>query len=190
MSYPFPRHSGTGLPAISTRLLTAAFAATLTLGCGSDGGGDATAPDDDDENAPGALPGDLVGSWKWEQIGDVVCDPATGQCTSSFARSQTLALTASGGFTHVLVFESHLGGCDLEVLHQSEGTAEAQEATLLLHITEGTTQVQDSCGESGVTDESGETDRYSWELAAGEGGVQELTLVDAEDNTLGPFQRE
>ena len=126
----------------------------------------AAAPGGDDENAPGALPDALLGSWKWQEIGNVVCDPVTGQCGSSFDRSQTLELTEEGRFTHVLVYESHLGGCCIS------------------------TQVQDSCGESGTTDESGETDRYSWEVAEGEDGVQELTLVDEEENRLGPFQRE
>ena len=188
MSHFFPRLIGTGVPAVSPRSFLAAMSFVLVLGCGS--GGDAAAPDGDDENAPGALPDALLGSWKWQEIGDVVCDPATGQCGISFDRSQTLELTEDGRFTHVLVYESHLGGCNLEVLHESDGTAEAQEATLMLHIAEGTTQVQDSCGESGTTDESGETDRYSWEVAEGEDGVQELTLVDEEENRLGPFLRQ
>jgi hypothetical protein len=185
MSRLSPCFSGTSVPAVSLRSLTA-LALALTVGCGS--GGDAAAPEGDGENPPGSVPDTLVGSWKWEEIGDVVCDPATGQCITSVVRSQTLQLTEDGRFTHVLMYESHLGGCDLEVLHQSEGTAETDAATLLLHITDGTTQVQNSCGESGTTDESGQTDTYSWEISAGEAGVQQLTLVDEEDNTLGPFQ--
>ncbi|HEU4524753.1 MAG TPA: hypothetical protein VFR62_07000 [Gemmatimonadales bacterium] len=188
MSYAFPHLSGASAPAVRLRSLLVLLTLTFAPGCGS--GGDAAAPERDGENAPDALPQALVGSWKWEEIGDVVCDPATGQCTSSYARSQTLELTDAGGFTHVLVYESHLGGCSLEVLHESEGGAEAEEATLLLHIAEGTTRVQNSCGESGVTDESGQTDRYTWEVSAGESGVQQLTLVDEEENTLGPFQRQ
>ena len=50
------------------------------------------------------------------------------------------------------------------------------------------TRVDDTCGESGVTDETGETYRYTWEIRDGEGGGQELVLVDEEENTLGPFQ--
>ena len=188
MSRPFPRLRGTGSPAVAICSLIAAMTTALTLACGS--GGDAAAPDGNGENSPGSIPETLVGSWKWEQIGDVVCDPATGQCSSSFVRSQTLELTAQGGFTHVLVYESHLGGCDLEVLHQSEGTAEAQDTTLLLHISDGTTRVQNSCGESGTTDESGNTDSYRWDLSETDAGVQQLTLIDEDENTLGPFDRQ
>ena len=172
------------------RALVAALGLALVLGCGS--GDDVTAPEDGgDDNPPaGQLPDALVGNWRWEEIGDVLCDPVTGQCTSSYARSQTLRLTENGDFQHVLVFESNLSGCSLEVLHESNGTAEAEGTALVLHIAEGTTRVDDTCGESGVTDESGQADRYTWEITEGEGGAPELVLVDEEENTLGPFRPE
>ena len=171
------------------RTLLTTLAITAAPGCGS--GGDAAAPDGPGDNPSGGqLPDSLVGTWRWEEIGDVVCDPATGQCTNSFARSQKLELSDDGHFTHVLVYESHLAGCDLEVLHQSDGTAEAQGGSLLLHISAGTTKVDNTCGESGITDESGQTDTYDWEIRGGEAGVPELILVDEEGTTLGPFQPE
>lgn len=181
----------TCLPVLCTRLIpprsvAAALALALVVGCGS--GDDVAAPDDDTPG--GEIPEALVGSWNWQEIGDVVCDPGTGQCGASVARSQTLRLTDDGRFTHVLVYESNLGGCRLEVLHESEGSAEVEGSALLLHIAEGTTRVDNTCGESGVTDESGETDRYGWELREGEGGAPELMLVDDEENTLGPFELE
>ena len=188
MPYLLACRLGTFSPMRSPRRLVTALALGLLAGCGS--GDDVAAPDGDDDGSGGQLPGALVGSWRWEEIGDVVCDPGTGQCGASVARSQTLQLTEDGRFTHVLVYESNLGGCRLEVLHESEGTAEAQGTSLLLHIAEGVTQVDNTCGESGTTDESGETDRYSWEIRAGEGGTPQLVLVDEEDNTIGPFTPE
>ncbi len=185
MSGLIARLTGPAYPSGSSRHLLTAAALTLALGCG--GGGDVSAPEDDDPPG-GQLPDALVGSWRWEEIGDVQCDPGTGQCASTYARSQTLRLTGEGRFTQVLVYESHLGGCSLEVLHESEGTADAQEASLLLHVADGVTRVDDTCGESGVTDETGETYRFTWEIRDGEGGGPELVLVDEEENTLGPFQ--
>ena len=187
MSYAFPHLSGASAPAVRLRSLLVLLTLAFAPGCGS--GGDAAAPERDGENAPDALPQALVGSWKWEEIGDVVCDPATGQCTSSYARSQTLELTDAGGFTHVLVYESHLGGCSLEVLHESEGTAEVQGSSLMLHISTGTTRVTNTCGDNATNDEAGKTDTYTWALSDSSGAPQ-LTLTNDQGTALGPFDKQ
>ena len=109
-------------PSGISRHLVSTVGLALVLGCG--GGDDVSAPEGDDPPA-GDLPDALVGTWRWEEIGDVICDPNTGLCSSSYARSQSLRLTDDGDFEHVLVYESNLGGCSLEVLHESAGTAAA-----------------------------------------------------------------
>ena len=73
---------------MTTRSFSPTAAALLTLllaqGCGSD---NSTAPGDD--GTP-ALPAELVGTWRLSQAGEPVCDPDTGECVQSFARSETL----------------------------------------------------------------------------------------------------
>jgi len=77
----------------------------------------------------------------------------------------------------------------MEVLHQSEGTAEVEGSSLLLHMSTGTTKVTDTCGEDATTDEAGETDTYSWELSDSTGTAQ-LTLTNDKGTPLGPFDRQ
>jgi hypothetical protein len=170
---------------IVARHLAGTLALLAVLSCGSDGG-DSTGPIDDGDND--ALPAELVGTWRFQQAGDVICDPATGLCTSSYARSETLRFSGDGEFEHALFAESNFPGCSLVVQHESHGTAAVQGSSLSLHIEEGLTRVEDTCGESSDTDESGETDVYTWSLSEGPGGVAQLTLTDAEDNEIGPFE--
>jgi hypothetical protein len=156
----------------------------LTIACGS--GGDATSP-----NTPppaGNLPAELLGEWHYQFIGDQNCDLSTGQCTSTANQSETLTLTSNGRFEHVFVGESNFPPCSMEVLHQSEGSAEVQGSSLLLHISEGTTKVTNTCGQSGTTDEAGETDTYAWQLD-GNNGAPQLTLTNDQGTTLGPFEK-
>src|SRR4051794_17307580 len=96
---------------------TAATLLTLLLAqaCGSD---NSTGPGD---NGTPALPAELVGTWRLAQAGEPVCDPDTGECVQSYARSETLELTGGGNFDHSLFFESHLPPCSLVVHHQSNG---------------------------------------------------------------------
>ncbi len=156
----------------------------LTLACGS--GGDATGP-----NAPAAgskLPAELVGEWHYQQILDQNCDPDTGQCVPTADQSETVTLGSDGRFEHVFVGESNFPPCSMEVLHESEGTAEAQGSTLLLHMSKGVTTVTNTCGESSTSDEAGETDTYTWELGDNNGNTQ-LTLTNDKGTPLGPFER-
>ena len=164
--------------------LGVALAVAAILGCGS--GGDATTPDGDGPTE-GALPADLVARWHLEEAGDPTCDPDTGLCSSSFARSETLELTSAGTFEHSLFAESNFPPCSLTAHHQSSGTAEADGTTLQLHISEGVTSVQDVCGESGDTDESGKTYSYTYRIEAGSGGSRQLVLTDEQGDEIGPF---
>jgi hypothetical protein len=161
--------------------VTLALAATLA--CGS--GDDATAPEDGGN--PSALPAALVARWHFEQAGDPICDPDTGQCSSSLARSETLELTSAGTFDHALFAESNLAPCSLTAHHQSSGTAEADGTTLRLHVSQGRTVIEDNCGESGDTDESGKTYSYSYRVIAGSGNGRELMLTDEQGDEIGPF---
>ena len=158
----------------------------LTLACGSGGGGDATGPND--PPAVAAIPAELVGEWHYQFIGVPTCDPDTGQCVSSADQSETLTLSSNGQFEHVFVGESNFPPCSMEVLHQSEGTAEVQGSSLLLHMSKGTTKVTDTCGEDGTTDEAGQTDTYTWELSDTTGSSQ-LMLTNDKGTALGPFDR-
>jgi hypothetical protein len=166
-------------------LLRPAFALlALIIACGS--GGDTTAPN----NPPAGsnLPAELVGEWHYQFIGDQNCNPNTGQCVSTANQSENLTLTSNGHFEHVFVGESNFPPCSMEVLHQSEGTAEVQGSSLLLHMSKGTTRVTNTCGGSSTSDEAGETDIYTWELSNSNGAPQ-LTLTNDHGTELGPFHK-
>ena len=163
-----------------------ALAAALMLACG----GDSSSPNDGGGPSNTVLPTELVARWHLEQAGDPTCDPDTGQCTTSFARSETLELTSSGTFEHSLFAESNLPPCSLTAHHQSSGTAEADGTTLQLHISDGVTSVEDNCGESGDTDESGKTYSYTYRLTTGSADGSQLTLPDEKGNEIGPFERQ
>jgi hypothetical protein len=157
----------------------------LAMACGS--GGDATSPNTPPANAN--LPAELLGKWHYEFIGDQSCDPATGQCVSTSNQSETLTLSANGSFEHVFVGESNFPPCSMEVLHQSEGTAEVQGSSLLLHMSKGTTRVTNTCGDNATSDEAGNTDTYTWALSDSAGAPQ-LTLTNDHGTTLGPFDKQ
>ncbi len=188
------RPSNAPLPLAVRRTAARGFAVVLglalVLGCGS--GDDATGPrnDNDDDPPRSEVPEEHVGTWRLQDAGDQYCDPATGQCTTSYARSESLRLTGEGRFDRALYFESNFPPCSMVVHHESESTVEVQGSTLTVHSTEGVTRVQDNCGESFEENESGETDRYTWEITDGEGGESQLVLTDAEGNTIGPFELE
>ena len=171
---------------VNTRRPVPAF---LLLGlahaCGS--GGDATAPDT--PTGGSNLPAELVGKWHYDVILDQNCDPDTGQCVPTADQSETLTLSSNGQFEHVFVGESNFPPCSMEVLHQSEGTAEVQGTNLLLHMSKGTTKVTNTCGDSGTSDEAGETDSYTWALSDNNGAPQ-LTLVNDHGTSLGPFDKQ
>jgi hypothetical protein len=164
------------------------FLLALAIACGS--GGDSTAPDDPNNPPPagGNLPSELVGKWHYQFLGDQNCDPETGQCVSTANQSETLTLSSNGHFEHVFVGESNFPPCMKEVLHQSEGTAEVQGSSLLLHISEGVTRGTDTCGDNTNKDEAGETDTYTWELSDNSGTPQ-LTLTNDHGVELGPFEK-
>ena len=157
----------------------------LAVACGS--GGDATGPNSPPP-AANNLPADLIGEWHYQFLGDVNCDPSSGQCASTANQSETLTLTSDGHFEHVFVGESNFPPCSLEVLHQSEGTAEVQGSSLLLHISKGTTRSTNTCGDNTDKDEAGETDTYTWKLADNNGAPQ-LTLTNDQGTELGPFDK-
>jgi hypothetical protein len=160
----------------------------LAIACGS--GGDSTGPEDPNNPAAGSsLPGELLGDWHYTQILDQTCDPDTGQCVPTSDQSETLKLSSSGHFEHVFVGESNFPPCSMEVLHQSEGTAEVRGSTLLLHMRSGTTKVTNTCGESSTSDEAGETDTYTWVLSDSSGAPQ-LTLTNDHGTPLGPFDKQ
>lgn len=165
-------------------LRTAFVLLPLTFACGS--GSDSTAPDTPPTGS--SLPAELVGEWYYQQIGIPNCDPATGQCASTYHQSETLRLSANGHFEHVFVGESNFPPCRMEVLHESEGTAEVQGSSLLLHITEGVTRGTNTCGENTTIDEAGETHTYTWERSDSS-GVPQLTLTNENGTALGPFDK-
>ena len=159
----------------------------LAMACGS--GGDATAPENPNNPPAGSnLPAELLGEWHYQFLGDQNCDPDTGQCVSTSNQSETLTLSANGRFEHVFVGESNFPPCSMEVLHQSEGTAEVQGSSLLLHMSQGTTKVTNTCGDDDISDEAGETDTYTWDLSDSDGS-QQLTLTNDLGTELGPFER-
>jgi hypothetical protein len=172
---------------LSRTPLIGALTVAAILGCGS--GGDATSPSGGGPTTA-ALPAELIARWHLEQAGDPTCDPSTGQCITSFARSETLELTSTGTFEHSLFAESNLPPCSLTAHHQSSGTAEADGATLQLHVQKGVTSVQDNCGESGDTDESGKTYHYSYRITSGSAGGRQLTLTDEQGDEIGPFDQQ
>ena len=168
------------LPAIATL-----FFIIVAAGCGSD---DSSGPGGDDTPA---LPAELAATWHLSQAGDPVCDPDTGECVQSFARSETLDLADQGTFEHALFFESHFPPCSLVVHHQSSGSVEASRDTLRLHISEGLTHVEDNCGNrGGDTDEAGNTETFTYTISEGSSGGPELLLTDEEGTEIGPYERE
>jgi hypothetical protein len=94
----------------------------------------------------------------------------------------------NGAFEHALFAESNFPPCSLTAHHQSSGTAEADDSTLQLHITQGVTRVQDNCGESGETNEAGNTYSYDYDISAGDGGTPQLVLTDPEGDEINPFE--
>ena len=169
------------LPATAALLLTLVAAS----GCGSDS---SSGPG---VNESPTLPAELVATWHLSQAGDPVCDPDTGECVQSFARSETLDLADDGTFDHALFFESHFPPCDLVVHHQSRGSAEASGDTLQLRISEGETHVEDNCGSrGGDTNEAGNTETFTYQISEGSSGGQELMLTDQEGTDIGPYERQ
>ena len=166
-------------------LRTASALLVLTAACGS--GGDAAAPND--PPATSNVPAELLGEWHYTQILDQNCDPDTGQCVPTSDQSETLTLSSNGHFEHVFVAESNFPGCRREVLHESQGTAEVQGSSLLLHISEGTTRDTNTCGENRTFDEAGETDTYTWALSDDSDGTPQLTLINDHGTELGPFEK-
>ncbi|MFL5490250.1 MAG: hypothetical protein ACJ8AV_02470 [Gemmatimonadales bacterium] len=158
----------------------------LTLACGS--GSDSTTGPSNAPEGTSNVPAELLGEWHYQFIGVPNCDPDTGQCASTSNQSETLTLSSNGHFEHVFVGESNFPPCSMEVLHQSEGTAEVQGSTLLLHMSKGVTKVSNTCGEDSTSDEAGETDTYAWELSDNNGSPQ-LTLTNDKGTPLGPFDR-
>jgi hypothetical protein len=59
---------------------------------------------------------------------------------------ETLNIGADSHFDHVLFAELNFPPCIVLVQHQSEGTAEVQDSTLLLHMNSETTRVDNNCG--------------------------------------------
>jgi hypothetical protein len=167
--------------------LSPAFALlAMALACGSGGDSSSTGPN----NPPAAsnLPAELLGEWHYQFIGIPNCDPDTGQCASTANQSETLTLSSNGHFEHVFVGESNFPPCNMEVLHESEGTAEVEGSNLLLHISTGTTRVTNTCGDNETNDEAGETDTYTWALNDSSGASQ-LTLTNDQGTELGPFDK-
>ena len=156
----------------------------LAIACGS--GGDSTGP----SNPPAAsnLPAELLGEWHYEFIGVPKCDPDTGQCVSTADQSETLTLSSNGHFEHVFTGESNFPPCSLEILHQSEGAAEVNGSTLLLHVSQGRTKSTNTCGDNTDTDEAGNTLTYTWELSDS-AGTQQLILTNDKGTGLGPFDK-
>src|SRR5215207_529850 len=134
------------MPRLVLRPRSAFALLALTLGCGS--GGDSTTGPNNPPGGSSNLPAELLGEWHYQYIGVPNCDPDTGQCVSTANQSETLTRSSSGRLEHVFVGESNFPPCNMEVLHQSEGTAEVQGSSLLLHISKGTTKVTDTCGEN------------------------------------------
>jgi hypothetical protein len=94
----------------------------MALACGS--GGDSTSPNP--PSPTGNLPAELLGEWHYQFLGIPNCNPDTGQCVSTANQSETLKFSSNGRFEHVFVGESNFPPCSMEVLHESEGTAEVQ----------------------------------------------------------------
>ena len=165
--------------------LSPAFALlAMAIACGS--GGDSTSP-----NTPsptGNLPAELLGEWHYQFLGIPNCNPDTGQCVSTANQSETLKFSSNGHFEHVFVGESNFPPCSMEVLHESEGTAEVQGSNLLLHISTGTTRGTNTCGHNETNDEAGKTDTYTWALSDSS-GVRQLTLTNENGTALGPFEK-
>jgi len=168
------------------RSLALALGVALFLGCGSGSGPTGT----DSNTGHSALPSTLVGTWRFEQIGDQNCDPDTGQCTPTIARRETVTLTADGHFEHVMYAESNFPPCSMVIAFQAEGTATAQGSTLTLHAASGRTKKDDNCGEDIDEDERNSTWTYTWEVTAGEGGTPQLFLTNSEGTRIGPYDRQ
>ena len=172
------------MPHLFLRFRSVLLLLALATACGS--GADSTAPD----NPPAGsnLPVELVGEWHYQFLGIPKCDPNTGQCASTANQSETLKLSSDGHFEHVFVGESNFPPCRMEVLHESEGTAEVQGSDLLLHISTGTTRGTNTCGDNETHDEAGKTDTYTWALSNST-GIPQLTLTNENGTVLGPFDQ-
>jgi hypothetical protein len=72
-------------------------------------------------------------------------DPATPSLPVSptAATTETLNIGTDSDFNHELFAESNFPPCRMLVQHQSEGTAEVQDSTLLLHMN---SRVDNNCG--------------------------------------------
>ena len=168
------------------RSLVLAVGLALFLGCGS---GDGPTGNHDDTGSS-ALPQELVGTWRFTQIGDQYCDPDTGQCTPSIARRETVTLTADGHFEHVMYAESNFPPCSMTIAFQAEGTASAQGSTLTLHATSGRTKKEDTCGDNLDEDERNSTWTYTWEITTGDAGTPQIYLTNSEGESIGPYDRQ
>ena len=96
--------------------------------------------------------------------------------------------SSNGHFEHVFTGESNFPPCSLEILHQSEGAAEVNGSTLLLHVSQGRTKSTNTCGDNTDTDEAGNTLTYTWELSDS-AGTQQLILTNDKGTGLGPFDK-
>lgn len=149
----------------------------LIAGCGSN----KPAP----PYAAQSVPQELLGTWHYELLGDQLCDPSTGGCVPSYARSETLKLTSDERFTYVLYGETNFPPCSRVIAAEGRGTARVSGATLLLSVERGSSKNDDTCGDSFTNDERGNTWTYAWELLEGE-----LMLTNDQGTRIGPFQRQ
>jgi hypothetical protein len=152
----------------------------VVVGCGREAdGGPKREP-----SGAGKLPTELVGEWKFEQLGDVKCN-GEGKCHPTIARRERMKLTAEGKFEYSLYAESHFPPCKLVGHAQGKGTATVRGTTLDLRVAEGFVKQQNSCGKSASTNEKGNTWTYAFELA--DDGT--LMLTNDEGTKVGPYKR-
>lgn len=130
------------------------------------------------------IPANLVGEWKFEQLGDAQCDDS-GRCIPTIARRERLTLTADAKFEYSLYAESNFPPCKLVGQAQGRGTANVTGAKLELLVAEGFSKKQDSCGKSFDNSEKGNTWTYTFVLAAD--GT--LMLTNDEGTQIGPYKR-
>lgn len=149
----------------------------LIAGCGSN--------DPTPRYGAPSVPLELLGTWHYQLFGDQLCDPSTGSCVPSYARSETLQLTSDGRFTYVLYGETNFPPCGRVITAEGRGTARVSGPTLSLSVERGSTRNDDSCGDSFANDERGNTWTYAWELLEGE-----LMLTNDQGTRIGPFQRQ
>jgi hypothetical protein len=170
---------------MKTRRTRALLIALMTIAGFSCGSRDTSNYGGNNSSSTGSVPSELVGSWHLATATSPTCDPDTGVCEDTSARSETLTIKADGSFEHSLFAESNLSQCHLQAHHQSSGTATASGNTLSLHIRQGLTSVQDDCGNNGGdTNEAGRTYSYTYVIEGGQ-----LTLTDQDGNDIGPFER-